>query len=249
MRILKFVAILPVILMELIMVVPVFFIKSIGGLLAIIRVWCFREYDYRQWLERDLADCESILELGCGPPLGFLQTISPLLQIGLGMKTDAFDIWQPYIEKHKKDGNFRKCWQADILQINLSAKAYDAVVIFDVLEHLPKEKVEQMDLFAMMEKCARKKVIVFTPNGFIENDEVDNDPWQKHLSAWEPEDYLKRGYKVVGTTGLRYLFGKASLPKYRPHSVCAIIGMVTMALVYHKPNFAWHSYAVKVLEK
>ena len=220
MRILKFVVILPVILRELIMVVPVFIVKSISGLLAIIRVWFFREYDYRQWLRRDLAGCESILELGCG-------SNSPILHIGYGHKTDAIDIFQPYVEKHNKAGDYHKCWQGDILQTDLLFKAYDAVVLFDVLEHLPREEVEASDLFANMKDCARKKVIIFTPNGFIENDEVDGDPYQAHLSAWEPEDYSKRGYEVVGATGLRCLFGKGSLPKYRPLTACAIIGMVT----------------------
>jgi len=243
-RILKFVVTLPVILLELIMVIPEIISTSISGLLAIFRVWFFREYDYCEWLKRDLADCESILELGCGDH-------SPILYIGYGRKTDAVDIFQPYVDKHNKAGDYHMCWQADILEMDLPGglhKGYDAVVMFDVLEHLPRGKVEQMNLFKRMEQCAKKKAIIFTPNGFVENDEIDDDPWQKHLSAWWPEDYIKRGYEVVGATGLHWLFGKASLPKYRPHSACAIIGMVTKTLVYHKPKLALHSYAVKELK-
>jgi hypothetical protein len=127
-------------------------------------------------------------------------------------------------------------------------KAYDGVVIFDVMEHLPREKVLAMNLLAKMEKAATKKVIIFTPNGYIDNDEVDGDPWQKHLSAWEPSDYSSKGYKVVGATGLRWLFGKDSLPKYRPHRVCAIIGMLSKAVVFFKPEWAWHSYAIKEIK-
>lgn len=235
---LRLLAILPAVLIELVFACLEIVASLISGLLAILRVYLLREYDYRRWLKRDLADCESILELGCG-------SNSPVLQIGYGEKTDAMDIWPPYIERHNRKGDYHKCWQANILQETLPIKTYDAVVIFDVLEHLPREEVEASDLFVAMEDCARKKVIIFTPNGFIENDEVDDDPYQAHVSAWEPEDYLKRGYKVVGATGFRWLFGKASLPKYHPYSICAIFGMLSKPLVYRKPKSAWHSYAVK----
>ena len=201
-----------------------------------------KHYYYYAWLESDLSDCESILELGCGDH-------SPLLAIGYGHKTDSIDIWRPYIEKHNKAGDYRKCWEADICNMEWpEAKSYDAVVIFDVMEHLPKQVAENNDyLFKNMERCARKKVICFTPNGFVENDEVDGDPWQAHLSAWEPDDYKKRGYKVLGGTGLRWLFGKASLPR-KPEILFYALGMLTQPLIYHFPDLAWHSYAVKDVE-
>ncbi len=210
-----------------------------GRLYYIVLGWLNKHYYYREWLRFDLIDCESILELGCGAK-------SPLLHIGYGGKTDAIDIWQPYIERHNMAGDYRRCWQSDILDFEFPQKAYDAVVICDVMEHLQQERVSQVDLFGLMEKCARKKVIIFAPNGFIENDLVDEDPYQEHLSAWEPRDYKTRGYKVLGATGLRFLFGKASLPK-RPQFMFYILGMLSQPLVYHFPKLAWHSYAVKEL--
>jgi len=241
MRVLILLAILPVAIVEIVVASFEVALRILSGGLAIVRVWFFRGYDYRRWLKRDLADCESILELGCG-------SNSPILQIGYGDKTDAVDIWQPYVTKHKRNKSYRRCWRRDIMAMDIPANAYDAVVICDVLEHLSRAEVIDSDLFGKIEGCARKKVIIFTPNGFIENDEVDGDPYQAHISQWKPGDYEKRGYKVVGATGLIYLFGKASLPKYRPYSVCAIVGMLTKPLVYLYPKLAWHSYAVKELE-
>lgn len=213
---------------------------SVTGFLGAVRVWLFRDYSYLRWLKRDLADCQSILDLGCGAN-------SPILQIGLGNKAHAVDIFRPYVEMHNARHAYRRCTQDNILDMPFEDKAYDAVVICDVLEHLPREKVLSRDLFTQMERCARKKVIIFVPNGFIENDLVDGDPYQAHMSAWEPDDYTSRGYRVKGATGLRYLFGKASRPKYRPYGLCAIIGMLTQPYVYNRPHLAWHSYAVKEL--
>lgn len=238
MKMIKLLFMLLVVLVEIVFACFEIVTRTTSGLLAIVRVGLMKDYDYRRWLKRDLADCEFILELGCGPT-------SPILYNDDAYRTDGIDIWPPYVDFQNRKGNYNKCQLGDILDMRLPEKAYDAVVMCDVLEHLPREKVEQIDLLARLERCAIKKVILFTPNGFIENDELDGDPYQKHLSAWEPEDYLQRGYKVVGATGLRWLFGKASLPRYRPYSVCAIIGMITKPFVFHRPDLAWHSYAVK----
>lgn len=195
---------------------------------------------YLDWLKADLSDCDSIVELGCG-------SNSPILKIGYGPKTDAIDVWGPYIEKHNHNHDYRSCRQANILNLDGTwpVKQYDAVVICDVMEHLPKDRVIKIDLFKKMELCARKKVIIFTPNGFVENDEVDGDPWQRHVSAWTPDDYRKRGYSVRGADGFRWLYGKAGVIKYRPRTFLEYFGQLSQPLVYYCPALAWHSYAVK----
>jgi len=203
--------------------------------------WLNENYYYTEWLRRDLADCKTILELGCG-------SNSPILKIGYGKKTDAIDIWQPYIKKHNKKGDYRNCWHGDVLEFDFPVKVYDAVVMFDVLEHLLAERVKEIGLFDKLERCAKKKVILFTPNGYMTNDESDGNPYQAHLSAWWPEDYKVRGYKVLGGTGFRCLFTKASCPK-RPQSLFYTLGMISQPLVYHFPGLARHSYAVKELEE
>lgn len=214
---------------------------TISGILAIIRVRLHREWEYKRWLKRDLADCETILELGCG-------SNSPILQIGYGQRTTAVDIFEPYIKKHNQNNDYKICYQANILDMPFPEKQFDAVVMFDVLEHLDTTKVKEIALFTKMERAAIKKVIMFTPNGFVENDEVDGDPYQRHVSAWEPETYLSRGYSVRGATGWRKILGKASLPKYHPYSIFSIIAMISQPLIFNSPKTAWHSYAVKELK-
>ena len=195
---------------------------------------------YLRWLERDLADCDNILELGCGSD-------SPLLKIGLGHKTHAVDIWEPYIIKHSEVGNYKSCTLENILTMPYPEKSVDAIVMCDVLEHLERKEVYYTELFQRFENCARKKVILFTPNGFIENDEVDGDPYQRHVAAWFPEDYRREGYKVKGGAGFHWLYGKAGIIKRRPYTLMEYVGQLSQLLVYHFPNLAWHSYAVKEL--
>ena len=233
---------IPLVVVEIATAMVEGFTRLFAGGLAILRVWLNRDYSYLRWLKRDLADCHSILELGCG-------SNSPLLRIGLGPRTDTIEIFEPYVDMHNRKGDYRKCWHGNLLGADLPLKEYDAVVMLDVLEHLPAVEVERVKLFDNMERCARKRVILFTPNGFVENPLVDDDPHQAHVSAWEPEVYRERGYTVHGATGLRWILGVGSLPKYHPYSVMAIIAMTSMRLIYNKPEWAWHSYAVKEVGK
>lgn len=225
-------------LVELLAAVCEIITSSISGLLAILRVQLYKQWDYRTWLKRDLADCKSILELGCGAN-------SPILQIGYGKRTSAIDIWQPYVNQHLAGEHYRNCWQGDILTEQFYPKSYDAVVICDVLEHLPKDRIN--GLFNVLSSVARKKVIIFTPNGELDNDITDGNSYQGHLSTWEPKDYEKQGYKVFGATGLRHILGKGARPKYHPYSVMEIIAMLSQPYIYSKPGLAIHSYAIKEL--
>lgn len=224
--------------------IPVAMVEGVthlcAGTLAYLRVQAHRNYDYRRWLKRDLADCETILELGCG-------SNSPILQIGYGQRTDAVDIWQPYIDTHRRMQHYKSCFAADLLSMQLSLKKYDAVVMLDVMEHLDRNEVIEKGLFLELEQCAAKKVVIFTPNGFIVNDEVDGDPFQIHRSAWEPSDFEAYGYKVKGATGLRWILGKATRPKWHPYSFWELIAMLSLPYIYNRPKLARHSYAVKEL--
>jgi hypothetical protein len=58
-----------------------------------------------------------------------------------------------------------------------------------------------------MEKLAARRVIIFTPNGFIPQKSKDGD-LQEHLSGWTPEEMRQRGYTVVGIYGPKSFRGE-----------------------------------------
>jgi hypothetical protein len=209
----------------------------IHNILIYVRDASHDSYRYDNWIKRDLSDCQSILELGCG-------SNSPVLRVGYGKRTTAIDVCKPYVDIHNARKDYCKCTELDILKANITPKSFDAVIMCDVLEHLDRKDVERIDLFGQIERCARKRVVLFTPNGYTDNDEVDGGKWQKHQSSWEPEDYTKRGYTVVGATGWRKIVGKAALPNRRPYNLFFLLAILTQPLVFNHPNQALHSYAV-----
>lgn len=198
-----------------------------------------RSYDYTKWLEQDLADCDSILELGCGEN-------SPLLKIGLGSKTYAMDIWSPYVEAHKQRHDYCECWEGNILTATFARQGWDAIVMCDVLEHLPKKNVEETRLLRKLDRAARKRVIIFCPNGERDNPSPDGNPFQSHISVWSAAEFVLLGYQVRGSTGIRWFLGPGAVPKW-PRGLMNILAGYSQILVYDHPEFAYHSYAVKEL--
>ena len=71
---------------------------------------------------------------------------------------------------------------------------YDLILMVGVIEHLKKGDGE-----CLLDNCCKKakSVIVVTPKGFKEQGPEWNNPFEEHLSGWVPEDFKKRGFKVM----------------------------------------------------
>ncbi len=129
-----------------------------------------------------------VLNVGVGDMGSGIARQLPYLNFG---RLDHIDIHQPYIDEGKKadwlckDVNFTL---ADLDGYDFSG--YDFVMIFDVLEHLEKEKS-----IKVIETL--KKAFIFIPleKEFRENHfHADS---QDHKSLWVEQDFRSRGYKTT----------------------------------------------------
>ena len=144
--------------------------------------------DLRNRLPREKINKLKVLNVGIGVGNSGLAVQIPYLPFE---RLDLLDVHKPYLESAKartwsaKQVNFI---DADIR--NFGTSIYDLVLMFDVLEHLPKE-----DSLTVMDKIKCKQVI-FIPleNQYREN--TFNAESQDHLSLWTEEDFKERGYKT-----------------------------------------------------
>lgn len=147
-------------------------------------------------IEKHLEDCTTILDVGCGgnSPIGLLEE---------KYTTMGVDAYKPSIDESKKRKIHNDYILGDIKKLNslVKEKSFDAVVALDVIEHL--EKNDGYKLLDNMERAARKKVILVTPNGFIPQYNKDNK-LQAHLSGWTLKDFTDRGYLVEGIYGTKF---------------------------------------------
>lgn len=192
-----------------------------------------------QFLIKELKDCSRVIDLGCGPssPLGRVKDkLKPTLY-SLGV--DDFD---PYLEKNKKDQIHSEYLKSNIFNINFPEKSFDAALLIDVVEHF--EKDDFLNFLPKLEKIA-KKIIVMTPNGYVKQDEYDNNEYQIHKSGWSTEDMEKFGFRCYGVSGLKVLRGEAALPRIKPAILGNMISNITEPIVYNNSKLGYHLICVK----
>lgn len=191
-------------------------------------------------LEREVVgECETLLDVGCGRD-------SPVRHFSRRLaKVVGVDRHVPYLEESRAAGIHHEYRQADVLEIGgvFEPKSFDCVVALDLIEHLPKE--EGLRLIPMMERIARKKVIIFTPNGFLEQRAYDDNSLQEHLSGWEPAEMRAMGYRVTGVNGWRPLRGERGLLRHRPEWIWRKVALATQLVTEPRPERAFQMLCVK----
>lgn len=187
------------------------------------------------YLMKELSDCNSVLDLGCGPDS--LVRFSEIYKVGV----EAFE---PYLEESKRKGIHNKYIKEDITKVEFKPKSFDAVIMIDVIEHISKQEAEK--LLNKVEIWAKKKVIIFTPNGFMERGVIENNPFQEHKSGWQKEEFEKRGFSVFGLQGLKWLRGgEGADVKFKPSLLWLFISDLTQKIVYYFPQYAFALLAIK----
>ncbi|MDP2587567.1 MAG: SAM-dependent methyltransferase [bacterium] len=202
---------------------------------------------YEQELERAVGDCRTLLDVGCG-------AYSPIKSFSAQSKqrldATGVDAFGPSIERSRADGIHNYYVQMDILKIaerfaptRPGARHFECVLASDVIEHLPKE--DGYKLLDQMESIAGKRVVVFTPNGFVRQGEYDKNPWQVHRSGWTRAEFEQRGYRVIGIGGLKRLKGEYGAIRFWPTRVWYVIADLTQRFVRGRPEHAYQLLAVK----
>lgn len=144
--------------------------------------------NYKIELKKAVDGCKTLLDVGCG-------SSSPIKSFSDKMFSVGVDIFGEAIEKSKRRGIHDEYYKIDALNIEdkFEDNSFDCVLASDLIEHLTKERGE--GLIEIMEKIAKKKVIIFTPNGFLKQ-EKDNNPFQEHKSGWDAKEMKVKDIKL-----------------------------------------------------
>ena len=193
-------------------------------------------YFYGGSIRKKLQKCHTILELGCGK-----ESIIVKADINKTTEVTAVDIFEPYIEAHKVLNRYSHYILGDVTELDFKPKQFDAVVCMDLIEHIDRQKVLDSGLIDKM-KVWGKSVYITTPNGYIENKEIDGNKYQAHLSGWTIEDF--KGYKVSGLSGAKFLRTYNAEIKYSPFLFWGVISALSQSITKYIPRMAFHLMAV-----
>jgi SAM-dependent methyltransferase len=198
--------------------------------------------DYQMNLDKLTKDCKSLLDIGCGDN-------SPIHTFSNRMYCVGIDIFEPSLEKSKKKKIHNEYYKIDYAQAEkiFEKNSFDCVLASDFIEHLEKE--EGYKLLRIMEKLAKKKVIIFTPKGFLPTGEYEGNPWQVHKSGWDVEEMEKRGYKVYGINGLKSLREGLAKIRFKPRFFWLIISNISQYYTKYHPKKAFHLLCIKDISK
>lgn len=189
-------------------------------------------------LKKELRGCKSVLDLGCGynSPIQYCK-----IPFSVGV-----ELFEPYLIESKRKGIHNQYIKADIREIDFEPKSFDAVIAIEVLEHLTTQ--EGYELIKNMEKWALKKIIISTPNGYLWQNDADNNPLQEHKSGWFTKELEKFGFKVIGLNGFKPLRGYAASIRYKPKLLWYLISDLTQKITYYYPKWAFQLFAVKEIK-
>ncbi len=186
----------------------------------------------------DLSSMKSVLDLGCGS-----HSMVPIIPSSIN-KTGV-ELFEASYHNGVESGRHNQYIREDLTKVRFEPKSFDAAVMLDVLEHLDKEAGSA--LLERMEKWAKRRVIIFTPNGFHHQECYDDNPLMKHKSGWTVEDFHKRGYRVCGVRGFKALKEdhghEATVETLKDRLVD-----LTQIFTYHFPSAAFQLYCVKDLD-
>ncbi len=188
-------------------------------------------------LLRELIGCESVLDLGCGKHSMVPIIPSRIRKVGV-------EYFKPAYEEAARKARHEEVIHADVAGVDFEEKSFDAVVLLDVIEHLPKE--EGLGLLEKMERWAKQKVIVFTPNGFLRQGHYDENPLMEHRSGWTTAEFKSRGFRVRGVRGFKTLKkGSFDHDHDAKPGFWGRLADVTQIVTYHFPESAYQLFCVK----
>jgi SAM-dependent methyltransferase len=158
-------------------------------------------------LRSELRGLKTVLDVGCG-------SLSPMRFIG-GCHLAGIDGFRPALEEAQKHRTHDEYFFGDVRQLGkvFGTRRFDACVALDLIEHLPKD--DGFQLLQSMESLATRRVVIFTPNGFLPQRSRNGD-LQEHLSGWTTEELRARGYEVFGMYGPKSFRGEYHQIKARP---------------------------------
>jgi len=180
---------------------------------------------------------KKVIDLGCGN-ISVVKSFNNDFKMGV-------DLFEDYLKYAKEKNYHHEYLKADVTssEVIKMLPNFDAIVCFDVIEHLNKEKGIQ---FIEDIESSQPKFLAFrTTSDFVIQDEYHNNPYQVHHSSFEPNFFRSRGYTVLGTDGPLFLMVKDGRVRTNMGFMSRLFANLLKPLFYFFPEKSLNYIAIK----
>ena len=193
---------------------------------------------YVEALKTHLSDCKTVLDVGCGAgsPTKYFEFERI---VGVDLDTE-------YIAQAKERQTHHELHLTDVREITkiFKEKEFDCCIALDLIEHLTYD--EGFRLIKDMEHLAKKKIILFTPNGYMNQHDAEH-PLQNHQSGWTAKEMQEHGFEVYGMLGPKFLRTDQHVLKGNKYITGLLSEIIQTTYSYNHPETAAAILCVKHL--
>lgn len=196
-------------------------------------------------LKRLVGGVTTLIDVGCGgggmfrviKEIDQREKLSSAFSVGL-------DVFRAHMPQAKKVYN--EVVICDARQLPVRENSADVVICLHLIEHLAKK--DGRKLISELNAIAIKQVIISTPVGWLPQTESKGNPWQRHRSAWLPEEFRMRGFKVIGLSGIGNIYNERCQYKVKHKTLRPFLHFIrsfSQFITYRKVSSAYQMLCVK----
>jgi len=144
------------------------------------------------WLQDHIETEDEVIDFGCG--------FMPITRRLKCKKLIGIDVWYHHVVRARKELDHLdhiQVWNLDLscsLLSSVKNNSIDISIFIDVIEHF--EKDDALCIIKQIERITRKKVLIFTPNGFLPQEPKDGNKYQVHRCGFRPSEFEDMGYDI-----------------------------------------------------
>jgi hypothetical protein len=200
----------------------------------------FGAYGLPSLLSKEIDNDWTILDAGCG-------RTSALQGVNKGSYSVGLDFYKPYLIKIRGLSAHNACVLGDVRALPFKSNSFDCVVATEILEHL--SKLDGLKMLAEIERVAKKKILMTTPNGFLPTYAgPDDNSDETHLCGYDVSELVNLGFRVYGFHGLKVCWtvqqGQAVI-RYRPKWLFTLLMEITWLFAFYHPSKAFQFFIIK----
>jgi SAM-dependent methyltransferase len=149
---------------------------------------------FQETFFREDFEGETIIDFACGFGTWGHTIRSMIIQGGDKAYIVGCDVFKPFLVKNKKYNPYDDLVLCDAHYLPFQNKCANVVLCFEMIEHM--DKSSGYTFLSDLDNLAKDRLVLSTPNGYMEQDNAGELQFEEHKSFWLDKDFQQNGFCV-----------------------------------------------------